>query len=246
MAGHSKWANIKHKKARQDAKRGKIYTKLIREITVAARMGGGDPADNPRLRLAVDKALGANMPKDTIERAIARGAGGQDESNVEELTYEGYGPGGVAILVEVMTDNRNRTVAEVRHAFSKHGGNLGTDGSVAYLFNRRGVVSFAPGADEEQIMEIALEAGAEDIDLEADQSISVVTPWEQLSDLVDALSSAGIEPDDAEVSMVPTTYTVCEEEQAEKVLRLIDALEELDDVQNVYSNGEFPDSVLQD
>ena len=246
MAGHSKWANIKHKKARQDAKRGKIYTKLIREITVAARLGGGDPADNPRLRLVVDKALGANMPKDTMERAIARGAGGQDESNVEELTYEGYGPGGVAILVEAMTDNRNRTVAEVRHAFSKHGGNLGTDGSVAYLFNRRGVVSFAPGADEDHVMEAALEAGAEDIDIEEDQSISVITPWEQLSDVVDALTAAGVAPDDAEVSMVPTTYAACEEEQAEQVLRLIDALEELDDVQNVYSNGDFPDDVLQD
>ncbi len=246
MAGHSKWANIKHKKARQDAKRGKVYTKLIREITVAARMGGGDPADNPRLRLAVDKALGANMPKDTIERAINRGAGGQDEANVEELTYEGYGPGGVAILVEAMTDNRNRTVAEVRHAFSKHGGNLGTDGSVAYLFNRRGVVSFAPGADEEQIMEAALEAGAEDIDVEEDDSISVITPWEALGDVVDALAASGLAPDDAEVSMVPTTNAQCDEEQAVQVLKLIDALEELDDVQNVYSNGDFPDSVLGD
>jgi len=246
MAGHSKWANIKHKKARQDAKRGKIYTKLIREITVAARMGGGDPSDNPRLRLAVDKALGANMPKDTIERAIARGAGGLDESNVEELTYEGYGPGGVAILVEVMTDNRNRTVAEVRHAFSKHAGNLGTDGSVAYLFNKQGVVSFAPGADEEKVMEIALEADAEDIDIDEDQSISVITRWEQLGDVVDALTAAGLPPDDAEVSMVPTTTVVCDQEQAQSVLKLIDVLEELDDVQNVYSNGEFPDSVLLD
>jgi len=246
MAGHSKWANIKHKKARQDAKRGKIYTKLIREITVAARMGGGEVLDNPRLRLAVDKALGANMPKDTIERAINRGAGGQDEANVEELTYEGYGPGGVAILVEAMTDNRNRTVAEVRHAFSKHGGNLGTDGSVAYLFNRRGVVSFAPGADEERVMEAALEAGAEDIDVEADDSISVITPWEGLGEVVDALAAAGLAPDDAEVSMVPTTYAQCDEEQAAQVLKLIDALEELDDVQNVYSNGDFPDAALAD
>ena len=246
MAGHSKWANIKHKKARQDAKRGKIYTKLIREITVAARMGGGDPSDNPRLRLAVDKALGANMPKDTIERAIARGAGGLDESNVEELTYEGYGPGGVAILVEVMTDNRNRTVAEVRHAFSKHAGNLGTDGSVAYLFNRQGVVSFAPGTDEEKVMEIALEADAEDIDIDEDQSISVITRWEQLGEVVDALTAAGLPPDDAEVSMVPTTTAICDQEQAQSVLKLIDVLEELDDVQNVYSNGEFPDSVLLD
>jgi len=163
MAGHSKWANIKHRKAAQDKKRGKLYTKIIREITVAARLGGGDPADNPRLRAAVDKALGANMPRDTIDRAISRGAGGQDGNDVEELVYEGYGPAGVAILVEAMTDNRNRTVAEVRHAFSKYGGNLGTDGSVAYLFSRQGMINFAPGVDEEQIMEVVLEAGAEDI-----------------------------------------------------------------------------------
>lgn len=242
MAGHSKWANIKHKKARQDAKRGKVFTKLIREITVAARMGGGDPADNPRLRLAMDKALGQNMPKDTIERAIERGAGGGEGSNVEELTYEGYAPGGVAVLVEAMTDNRNRTVAEVRHAFSKHGGNLGTDGSVAYLFSRQGVVSFAPGADEERIMEAALEAGADDIDVEEDGSITVVTPWEGLGEVVTALKEADLEPEHSEVSMVPSTYVSLDDEQARSVLKLIDALEELDDVQNVYSNGEYPDS----
>jgi YebC/PmpR family DNA-binding regulatory protein len=244
MAGHSKWANIKHKKARQDAKRGKIFTKLIREITVAARLGGGDPADNPRLRAAVDKALGSNMPKDTIERAIERGAGGGEGSNVEELTYEGYAPGGVAILVEAMTDNRNRTVAEVRHAFSKHGGNLGTDGSVAYLFDRQGVIGFGPGADEERVMELALEGGAEDIEVEEDGSISVITPWEQLGDVVVTLREGGLEPEHAEVSMVPSTYVPCDEEQAESVLKLIDALEELDDVQNVYSNGDYPDSSL--
>jgi YebC/PmpR family DNA-binding regulatory protein len=245
MAGHSKWANIKHKKARQDAKRGKLYTKLIREITVAARLGGGDVDDNPRLRAAVDNALGANMPKDTIERAVARGAGGQEGSDVEELVYEGYAPGGTAILVEAMTDNRNRTVAEVRHAFSKHGGNLGTDGSVAYLFNRQGVISFAPGADEEQIMDVVLEAGAEDIESEADGAVSVVTPWEKLSDVVSALKTNGLEPDLAEVTMVAANSSPCDADQAEKVIRLIDALEELDDVQNVYSNGEFPDSVLE-
>ncbi len=245
MAGHSKWANIKHRKAAQDAKRGKLFTKIIREITVAARIGGGEVADNPRLRAAVDKALGANMPKDTIERAIARGAGGQDGSDVEELVYEGYGPAGVAILVEAMTDNRNRTVAEVRHAFSKYGGNLGTDGSVAYLFNRQGVISFAPGADEEQIMEVVLDAGAEDIETEGDGSVSVYTPWESLSDVVGALKAQNLEPDDAEVTMVASTYSPCEQDDAEKVLRLIDALEELDDVQNVYSNGDFPDSVLE-
>ncbi|MEZ5558914.1 MAG: YebC/PmpR family DNA-binding transcriptional regulator [Pseudomonadales bacterium] len=246
MAGHSKWANIKHKKARQDAKRGKVFTKIIREITVAAKLGGGDPNDNPRLRLAWDKALGVNMPKDTIERAVARGAGGADESNVEELTYEGYAPGGVAVLVEVMTDNRNRTVAEVRHAFSKHGGNLGTDGSVAYLFSRQGVVSFAPGASEDRVMEIALDAGADDIETEDDGSIAVTTPWEQLGQVVDAFRNAGIEPDNAEIAMIPSTSVACDEEISESVIKLIDALEELDDVQNVYSNGDFPDSALAD
>ncbi|MAT84193.1 MAG: YebC/PmpR family DNA-binding transcriptional regulator [Gammaproteobacteria bacterium] len=239
MAGHSKWANIKHKKARQDAKRGKVFTKLIREITVAAKLGGGDPADNPRLRLAMDKALAQNMPKDTIERAIERGAGAGDDSNVEELTYEGYASGGVAVLVEAMTDNRNRTVAEVRHAFSKHGGNLGTDGSVAYLFTRQGVISFAPGTDEEQVMEAALEAGAEDVDSEEDGSITVITPWEMLGDVNAALVTAGLEPADAEVTMVPSTYVPCDEELSESVMKLIDALEDLDDVQNVFSNGEF-------
>ncbi|MFU8817467.1 MAG: YebC/PmpR family DNA-binding transcriptional regulator [Pseudomonadales bacterium] len=244
MAGHSKWANIKHKKARQDAKRGKVFTKLIREITVSARLGGGEPADNPRLRLVMDKALAANMPKDTIERAIERGVGAGDGSSVEELTYEGYGPGGVAILVEAMTDNRNRTVAEVRHAFSKHGGNLGTDGSVAYLFSKQGVINFGPGADPDRVMEVALEAGAEDIDLEEDDSISVVTPWDQLGSVAAALTAAGMPPEHAEVAMVPGTTVPCDDEQAEAVLKLIDALEELDDVQNVYSNGDYPDSVL--
>jgi len=245
MAGHSKWSNIKHRKARQDAKRAKVWTKLIREITVAARLGGGDPADNPRLRAAVDKGLGANMPKDTIDRAIARGAGGQDGSDVEELTYEGYANGGVAVLVEVMTDNRNRTVAEVRHAFSKFGGNLGTDGSVAYLFSRQGVINFAPGVDEEAVMEVALEAGAEDIESEEDGALMVTTPWEAMSDVVDALKAASLEPDNAEVDMVPSTYTPCDDELAESVLKLIDALEELDDVQNVYSNADIPESALQ-
>ncbi len=245
MAGHSKWANIKHKKARQDAKRGKLYTKLIREITVAARLGGGDVDDNPRLRAAVDNALGANMPKDTIERAVARGAGGQEGADVEELVYEGYAWGGTAILVEAMTDNRNRTVAEVRYAFNKHGGNMGADGSVAYLFNRQGVISFAPGADEEQIMEIVLDVGAEDVESDIDGAVSVIAPWERLSEVVAALRKQGLEPDLAEVTMIAATYNVSDAEQAEKVLRLIDALEELDDVQNVYSNGEFPDSVLE-
>ena len=245
MAGHSKWANIKHRKAAQDAKRGKLYTKIIREITVAARLGGGEVEDNPRLRAAVDKALGANMPKDTVERAIARGVGGQDGSDVEELTYEGYGPGGVAILLEVMTDNRNRTVAEVRHAFSKCGGNLGTDGSVAYLFSKQGIINFAPGADEEKIMDVVLEAGAEDVDGEEDGALLVTTPWELLSHVVGVLKAAALEPDHAEVAMVAANSTACDDVLAEKVMRLIDALEELDDVQNVYSNADFPDSVLQ-
>ena len=177
MAGHSKWANIKHRKAAQDKKRGKLYTKIIREKTVASRLGGGDPSDNPRLRASVDKALGANMPKDTIDRAIQRGVGGGEGSDVEELVYEGYGPGGIAILVEAMTDNRNRTVAEVRHAFSKFNGNLGTDGSVAYLFEKKGVISYEPGFNEEQIMEVVLESGAEDIEIEEDGSIVITTAW---------------------------------------------------------------------
>ena len=244
MAGHSKWANIKHRKAAQDKKRGKLYTKLIREITVAARLGGGDVNDNPRLRAAVDKALAANMPKDTIERAVQRGAGGGDGADVEELVYEGYGPNGVAILVEAMTDNRNRTVAEVRYAFSKFGGNLGTDGSVAYLFAKQGMINFAPGADEERVLDAALEAGAEDIENEEDGAITVVTAWEDLAGVSQALRDAGLEPDNAEVTMVPSTQTACDVEQAQKVLRLIDALEELDDVQEVYSNGDFPEAAF--
>ncbi len=245
MAGHSKWANIKHRKAAQDKKRGKLYTKLIREITVAARLGGGVVDDNPRLRAAVDKALGANMPKDTIERAIARGAGGGEGNDVEELVYEGYANGGVAVLVEAMTDNRNRTVAEVRHAFNKYGGDLGTDGSVAYLFTRQGVINFAPGADEEALMDVALEAGAEDIEGDEDGAITVTTPWENLNAVLGQLTEAGYEPDHSEVTMVASTTSPCETEQARKVLTLIDALEDLDDVQEVYSNGEFPDEAYE-
>lgn len=244
MAGHSKWANIKHRKAAQDAKRGKLWTKLLREVTVAARLGS-DPADNPRLRTALDKALAANVPKETIERAIARGAGGGDGASLEELVYEGYATGGVAVLVEAMTDNRNRTVAEVRHAFGKYGGNLGTDGSVAYLFARQGVITFAPGADEAEILDAALEAGAEDIETDDDGTVTVITAWEQLGQVADALNAASLAPDHAEVTMVPATVCPCDADQAEKVLRLIDALEELDDVQNVHTNGDFPDSVYQ-
>ena len=244
MAGHSKWANIKHRKAAQDAKRGKVFTKLIRELTVAAKQGGPAVEDNPRLRAAVDKALGANMTRDTIDRAIARGAGTNEADDVEELTYEGYAPGGVAILVEVMTDNRNRTVAEVRHAFSKRGGNLGTDGSVAYLFARKGQFSFPPGTDEERLMEVALEAGAEDIQTADDGSIEVITAWEDFSAVKSALEQAGLAAESGEVTMVASTTVPVDESGAESVMGLIDALEDLDDVQNVYSNVDIPDAVL--
>ncbi len=244
MAGHSKWANIKHRKAAQDAKRGKLFTKIIRELTVAAKQGGGEVADNPRLRAAVDKALGANMTRDTIDRAIARGAGNNEADNVEELTYEGYGPGGVAILVEVMTDNRNRTVAEIRHAFSKAGGNLGTDGSVAYLFDKKGQISFAPGANEDSILEVALEAGADDVQTQDDGSIDVLTSFEDFGVVKDQLDAAGLAAQNAEVTMLPSTTAPLDADGAEKILRLVDALEDLDDVQNVYSNSEISAEVF--
>ena len=202
MAGHSKWANIKHKKAANDKKRGKIWTKLIREITVAARMGGGDPNANPRLRLAMDKGLGANMPKDTIERAIKRGAGGTDGENYDEIRYEGYGPGGTAVMVDCMTDNRNRTASEVRHAFSKLGGNLGTDGSVGYLFTKQGIISFASGLDEESVMDASLEAGAEDVTVNDDGTIDVIATPESFSEVKDALIAAGHQPENDEVTYV--------------------------------------------
>lgn len=244
MAGHSKWANIKHKKAKTDAKRGKIFTRLIREITVAARMGGGDQDANPRLRDAARAALAANMTKDTIERAISRGAGGDDSANVEEIRYEGYGPGGVAVMVDCMTDNRNRTVAEVRHAFSKCGGNLGTEGSVAYLFSKQGVITYAPGAEEEKVMDIAIEAGADDIASYPDGSIDVTTAPEQFSAVLEALENAGLKPDNAEVSMVASTDVTLDEEGAAKALKLLDMLEDLDDTQNVYSNADIPDDIM--
>ena len=244
MAGHSKWANIKHRKARQDAKRAKVWTKVIREVTVAARLGGSSIDDNSRLRAAVDNALSVNMPRDTIDRAVARGAHDQEGNDVEELVYEGYGPGGVAILVEAMTDNKNRTVAEVRHAFTKYGGNLGTGGSVAYLFDRRGLISFAPGTDEEEVMDIALGAGVEDVDSDDDGALTVITTFESFGRVLDAFRTREIEPGHAEVTMLPSTTNICDEETAGNVLLLIDVLEDLDDVQNVYSNGDFPDSVL--
>lgn len=244
MAGHSKWANIKHRKAAQDAKKGKVFTKMIRELTVAARQGGGNPADNPRLRAVMDKALTANMKKDTIERAIERGTGGSDDTNYEELSYEGYGPGGVAIFVEVMTDNRNRTVADVRHAFNKQGGNLGTDGSVAYLFTKQGVIAYGPEVDEEALMEAALEAGAEDIAEQSDGSYEIITTPDQFLDVRDSLTAAGLPPDSAEVTQVPATYAAVEGDVALSVLKLLDMLEDLDDVQNVYSNADIPDEVM--
>ena len=244
MAGHSKWANIKHRKAGQDAKRGKVFTKIIRELTVASKLGGGNVADNPRLRAIVDKALSANMTRDTIDRAIARGAGASENENLEELTYEGYGPGGVAILCETLTDNKNRTVAEVRHGFSKFGCSMGTSGSVAYLFSRTGLIQFAPGVDEDALMEVALEAGAEDIVAAEDGSVDVTTAWETMTEVRDALVVAGLEPAQAEVTMLPSTEVLVDADTAPNVIALIDMLEDLDDVQNVYSNADIPEEVL--
>ncbi len=245
MAGHSKWANIKHKKAKEDAKRGKLFTKLIREIVVAAKMGGPDADSNPRLRAAIDNALNGNMTKDTIERAIKRGAGGQEGDNVEEVTYEGYGPGGVAVMVECMTDNRNRTVAEVRHAFTKFGGNLGTDGSVAYLFIKQGIISYPEGSDEEAVMEAALEAGAQDIVNNDDGSVDVLTAPDEFMVVKDAMVAAGLQPENAEVTMMPSNSVDLDLGQAETMLKLFDRLEELDDVQNVHSNADISDDILQ-
>ena len=244
MAGHSKWANIQHRKGAQDAKRGKLFTKLIREITVAARMGDPDPASNPRLRLAVDKALAGNMTKDTIERAIKRGSGAQDGDNYEEVRYEGYGPGGIAVMVDCVTDNRNRTVAEVRHAFSKAGGNLGTDGSVAYQFTQAGILSFPAGVDEEQVMEAALEAGAEDVLSNDDSSVDVLTQPEQFIGIKEALVAAGLDPEQAEVTMRAANTTSLDLDDAEKMIRLLERLEDLDDVQNVYSNADISEEIL--
>ncbi len=244
MAGHSKWANIKHRKGAQDAKRGKIFTKLIREITVATRLGGPDPSANPRLRAAIENALSHNMPKDTIERAVKRGSGEQEGAALEEVRYEGYGPNGVAVMVDCMTDNRNRTVAEVRHAFSKMGGNLGTSGSVAYLFTQQGVLSFPPAVDEDRLMEAALEAGAEDVVSNEDGSMDVITTPEDFGAVKDALVAAGLEPESAEVTMRAATTVTLDVDDARTMLKLLDMLEDLDDVQKVYSNAEIPESVL--
>ncbi len=245
MAGHSKWANIRFRKAAQDAKRGKLFTKLIREITVAARAGGGDPDSNPSLRSAIDKALGANMTRDTVERAVKRGTGELDGDDIVEVRYEGYGIGGVAIMVECATDNKNRTVGEVRHAFTKHGGNLGTDGSVAYLFTRLGSMLFEPGADEDKVMEIAVEAGADDVETDEDGSIEVTTTPEAFHTVQNALIEADLTPVQAELIQRAAVDVDMDAEDAEKVMRLIDALEELDDVQDVFTNASFPEDMAE-
>jgi len=246
MAGHSKWANIQHRKKAQDTKRGKLFTRLIREITVAARMGGGDANSNPRLRLAIDNALAANMTKDTIDRATKRGSGDLEGVSYEEVIYEGYGPGGVAVLVECMTDNRNRTVAEVRHAFGKCGGNLGTSGSVAFLFSKAGILMYPPGSDEDAIMEAALDGGAEDVLENDDGSIEVLAAPEAFTQVKSALENAGLEPEVAEVTMRASTSAELDGDNAAKMTRLIDMLEDLDDTQNVYSNADIVDEALED
>ena len=245
MAGHSKWANIKHRKGRQDAKRGKIFSRLIRELTVASRLGGPVAEDNPRLRTALDKALSANMPKDTIERAIQRGSGSAEGDDLEETTFEGYGPGGVAIIVESMTDNNNRTVAEVRHAFSKAGGNLGTDGSVSYLFIKKGLIQLSNNTSLEQVMEVAIEAGAEDIEENSDQSITISTLPEDFDPVKKALIDKEIETLESEISLVPETSVSTDLETSIKIYKLLEALEDLDDTQNVHSNADFPEEILE-
>ena len=241
MAGHSKWANIQHRKKAVDAKRGKVFTRVNRELSVAARVGGSDPDANPRLRLAIQKANAVNMPKDTIERTIKKAAGELEGVTYEEIRYEGYAQNGVAVMVDTLTDNRNRTVAEVRHAFSKAGGNLGTDGSVAYLFDKIGVLNFEPGTSEDEVMEVALEAGADDIVTEQDGSIEVLTSPEAFADLVSAMEEAGLTPANAEVTMRASMEMDLDVETGQKVLRFLDVLEDLDDTQAVYSNANIPE-----
>lgn len=246
MAGHSKWANIKHAKSRVDAQRGKIFTKHIRAITVAARTGGADINANSGLRLAVDKALASNMPKDTIQRAINRGAGLEGGNDLIKIRYEGYGPNGVAVIVDCLTDNKNRTVAEVRHAFTKCGGNLGTDGSVAYLFTKKGIITFAPGHSESKIMEVALEAGAEDITENPDGSIDVITEPDPFESTRDALKTAGLMPASAEITLIPSLeVALTDEAVAEKMIKLTEMLEDLDDVQEVFSNADIPETLYE-
>lgn len=244
MAGHSKWANIQHRKGAQDKKRGKLFTKLIREITIAARMGGGDMNANPRLRLAVDKAKGQSMPKDNIERAIKRGSGNLDGADYQEIRYEGYGPGGTAVMVDCMTDNRNRTVAEVRHAFSKFGGNLGADGSVAYLFAHVGLLSFAAGSNEDAIMEAAIEVGADDVLVDDDNSIEVLTNPADFEQVRDAMRDAGLPAEHDGLTMRAANSAVLDLQAAGSMIKLLEMLEDLDDVQNVYSNADISEEVL--
>ena len=240
MAGHSKWANIKHRKARQDASRGKVWTKVIREITVAAKVGP-DPDDNPRLRLALDKANAANMPKDNIKRAIEKGSGTGDTGALEEIVLEGYGPGGVAIMVEAMSDNRNRTVSDVRHAFSKFGGNLGTDGSVSYLFNKIGIIHVAKSYSEEDILDIALEAGADDL-VDEEDYFEIITSSSDLENVLKSLKENNIENTNAELTLRAETSVSVDQEMSEKVLKIMDFMDELDDVQEVHTNAEFPEN----
>jgi YebC/PmpR family DNA-binding regulatory protein len=244
MAGHSKWANIQHRKGAQDKKRGKLFTKLIREITVAARMGGGDADANPRLRIAIDKARAQSMPKDNIERAVKRGAGETDGDDFQEMRYEGYGPGGTAVMVDCLTDNRNRTVAEVRHAFAKFGGNLGADGSVNYLFNHVGQLMYPAGSDEDAIMEAAIEAGAEDVIADDDHSIEVLTSPTDFESVRDQMATAGHEPETAELTMRASTSSSLDVKEAASMVKLLEVLEDLDDVQQVYSNADISEDVL--
>jgi len=242
MAGHSKWANIKHKKAATDAKRGKIWTRLIKEITVAARLGGGDADTNPRLRLSMDKAMDANMPKDNITRAVQRGVGGLDGVNYEEIRYEGYGIGGAAVIVDTMTDNRIRTVAEVRHAFSKYGGNMGQDGSVAFMFTQCGQFLFAPGTSEDALMEAALEAGADDVTTNEDGSLEVVCPPTEFAQVKTALEAAGFKAEMAEITMKPQNEIALTGDDAVRMQKLLDVIENLDDVQEVFTNAVLDDA----
>jgi YebC/PmpR family DNA-binding regulatory protein len=245
MAGHSKWANIRFRKGAQDAKRGKLFTKLIREITVATKAAGPDPENNPRLRAVIDKGLSNNMKRDTIETAIKKGSGLTDADNFDEIRYEGYGPAGIAIIVDCLTDNKNRTVAEVRHAFSRSGGNLGTTGSVDYMFKKLGIINLANELDEDSLMEAALEAGADDVIVHDDGSFEVITQPEDFMSIRDALVAAGFPHEHAEVTLRADILSPVDMKDAEKIMRLLDALEDLDDVQNVYSNADFPDQAMQ-
>lgn len=244
MAGHSKWANIKHRKAGQDALRGKIFTKILREISVAVKGSGADPASNPALRTAIDKALGANMRRDTIDTAIKKASGTLEGVHYEAIRYEGYGAGGVAVIVDCLTDNKQRTVGEVRHAFSKSGGNLGTDGSVAYLFSKLGIISYTSDVDEDALMEAAIDAGADDVITNDDGSKDVITTLENYLNVKEALVAGGFEPESAEITMQASTKAELDEEDAEKMMLLIERLEDLDDVQNVYSNGDISDEIM--